>query len=53
MRQDSRSRLFVTRSRTPQNASLIAIDYQPSQFATIRLIDQELLTMNIVSTVQV
>ncbi len=38
---------------TPQNAALIVIDYQPSQFAAIRSIDQELLTKNIVSTVKV
>jgi nicotinamidase-related amidase len=37
----------------PQNAALIVIDYQPSQFAAIRSIDQELLTKNIVSTVKV
>jgi nicotinamidase-related amidase len=38
---------------TPQNAALIVIDYQPSQFAAIRSLDQELLTKNIVSTVKV
>ena len=38
---------------TPQNAALIVIDYQPSQFAAIRSIDQELLTKNIRSTVKV
>ena len=38
---------------TPQNAALIVVDYQPSQFAAIRSIDQELLTKNIVSTVKV
>ena len=38
---------------TPQNAALIVIDYQPSQFAAIRSIDQDLLTKNIVSTVKV
>jgi len=38
---------------TPQNAALIVIDYQPSQFAAIRSIEQELLTKNIVSTVKV
>jgi nicotinamidase-related amidase len=38
---------------TPQNAALIVIDYQPSQFAAIRSIDQELLAKNIVSTVKV
>ena len=38
---------------TPQNAVLVVIDYQPSQFAAIRSIDHELLTKNIVSTVKV
>jgi nicotinamidase-related amidase len=38
---------------TPQNAALVVIDYQPSQFAAVRSIDQELLTKNIVSTVKV
>jgi nicotinamidase-related amidase len=38
---------------TPQNAVLIVIDYQPSQLAAIRSIDQELLSKNIVSTVKV
>jgi nicotinamidase-related amidase len=37
---------------TPQNAALILIDYQPSQFATVRSIDTELLLKNIVSTVK-
>jgi nicotinamidase-related amidase len=38
---------------TPLNSALIVIDYQPSQFAAIRSIDQDLLTRNIVSTVKV
>jgi nicotinamidase-related amidase len=37
---------------TPQNAALVLIDYQPSQFATSRSMDQELLRKNIVSTVK-
>ena len=37
---------------TPQNAALIVIDYQPSQFAAVRSIDSELLLENIVSTVK-
>jgi nicotinamidase-related amidase len=37
---------------TPQNAALVVIDYQPSQFATVRSIDQDLLRKNIVSTVK-
>ena len=37
---------------TPQNAALVVIDYQPSQFATVRSMDQELLRKNIVSTVR-
>jgi nicotinamidase-related amidase len=34
---------------TPQNAALVVIDYQPSQFATVNSIDHQLLTDNIVS----
>src|SRR6476620_1131388 len=37
---------------TPQNAALVLIDYQPSQFATVRSMDQDLLLENIVSTVK-
>jgi nicotinamidase-related amidase len=37
---------------TPQNSALIVIDYQPSQFATVRSMDPELLLDNIVSTVK-
>jgi nicotinamidase-related amidase len=37
---------------TPQNSALILIDYQPSQFAAVRSMDQDLLLKNIVSTVQ-
>ena len=37
---------------TPQNAALVLIDYQPSQFATVRSMDQDLLRENIVSTVR-
>jgi nicotinamidase-related amidase len=37
---------------TPQNAALVLIDYQPSQLATVRSIDQELLRKNIVSTLK-
>jgi hypothetical protein len=37
---------------TPQNAALVLIDYQPSQFATVRSMDQDLLRENIVSTVK-
>jgi nicotinamidase-related amidase len=38
---------------TPQNSALIVIDYQPSQVASVRSIDHDLLTRNIVSTVKV
>jgi nicotinamidase-related amidase len=38
---------------TPQNSALILIDYQPSQFAAVRSMDQDLLLENIVSTVKV
>jgi nicotinamidase-related amidase len=37
---------------TPQNAALVVIDYQPSQFATVRSMDPDLLLKNIVSTVK-
>jgi nicotinamidase-related amidase len=37
---------------TPENAALIVIDYQPSQFGSIRSMDADLLLKNIVSTVK-
>jgi nicotinamidase-related amidase len=37
---------------TPQNAALVLIDYQPSQFETVRSMDPDLLLKNIVSTVK-
>lgn len=37
---------------TPQNAALLVIDYQPSQFAGVRSIDRDLLLDNAVSTVK-
>jgi nicotinamidase-related amidase len=37
---------------TPKNAALVVIDYQPSQFATVRSIGTDLLLKNIVSTVK-
>jgi nicotinamidase-related amidase len=37
---------------TPQNAALVLIDYQPSQFGTVRSMDADLLLKNIVSTVK-
>ena len=37
---------------TPQNAALVVIDYQPSQFATVRSMDPDMLLKNIVSTVK-
>ena len=37
---------------TPENAALVVIDYQPSQFAAVRSIDPDLLLENIVSTVK-
>src|SRR6476659_10433566 len=37
---------------TPQNTALVLIDYQPSQFATVRSMDPDLLRKNIVSTVK-
>jgi nicotinamidase-related amidase len=35
---------------TPQNAALLVIDYQPSQFAAVNSTDRDLLLENIVST---
>jgi nicotinamidase-related amidase len=37
---------------TPKNAALVVIDYQPSQFATVRSMKSDLLLKNIVSTVK-
>ena len=37
---------------TPENSALIVIDYQPTQFASIRSMDPSLLLENIVSTVK-
>src|SRR3977135_866000 len=37
---------------TAQNATLVLIDYQPSQFGTVRSMDPDLLRKNIVSTVK-
>ncbi len=37
---------------TPQNAALLLIDYQPTQVASIRSMDHELLVKNAVSTVR-
>ena len=37
---------------TPQNAALVVIDYQPSQFATVRSMDVDLLRKNVISTVK-
>jgi nicotinamidase-related amidase len=37
---------------TPQNAALLVIDYQPSQFSGVRSIDRDLLLDNIISTVK-
>src|SRR3954447_8949465 len=37
---------------TPQNAALVLIDYQPSQFGTVRSMDPDLLRKNIISTVR-
>jgi nicotinamidase-related amidase len=38
---------------TPQNAALVVIDYQPSQFAAVRSMDRDMLLENIVSTVKI
>jgi nicotinamidase-related amidase len=37
---------------TPQNSALVLIDYQPSQFATVRSMDEGLLRANVASTVK-
>src|SRR5258708_39006239 len=37
---------------TPQNSAFVLIDYQPSQFGTVRSMDPGLLLKNIVSTVK-
>src|SRR5271154_3629420 len=37
---------------TPQNAALVLIDYQPSQFGTVRSMDVDLLRKNVVSAVK-
>jgi nicotinamidase-related amidase len=37
---------------TPQNAALVLIEYQPSQFAAVRSMDPDLLLENIVLTVK-
>jgi nicotinamidase-related amidase len=37
---------------TPENAALLVIDYQPSQFSAVHSIDQDLLLQNIASTVK-
>ena len=37
---------------TPQNSTLVLIDYQPEQVSAVRSMDQDLLVKNIVSTVK-
>jgi hypothetical protein len=37
---------------TPQNSTLVLIDYQPTQFSSVRSMDPALLLKNIVSTVK-
>jgi nicotinamidase-related amidase len=38
---------------TPQNAAMVVLDYQPSQFAGVQSVDRDLLLENIVSTVKI
>jgi nicotinamidase-related amidase len=38
---------------TPENAALLVIDYQPSQFAGVQSIDRDLLLENVISTVKI
>ena len=45
---------LIARSVTrDQNAALLMIDYQPSQFAAVQSMDRDLLLANIVSTVKI
>jgi nicotinamidase-related amidase len=37
---------------TPENSALILIDYQPTQFSSVRSMDPDLLLKNVVSTVK-
>jgi hypothetical protein len=37
---------------TPKNSALVVIDYQPTQFSSVRSMDPALLLENIVSTVR-
>src|SRR4030081_1759717 len=43
---------FADQLITPRNSALVLIDYQPSQFASVRSMDTGLLLKNIVSTVK-
>jgi nicotinamidase-related amidase len=43
---------FADHLITPQNAALLLIDYQPTQVASVRSMDQALLVKNAVSTVR-
>jgi nicotinamidase-related amidase len=43
---------FADHLLTPENAALILIDYQPTQIAAVRSIDQDLLTKNVASTLK-
>ena len=38
---------------TPQNATLVVIDYQPTQVRSIRSMDHQLLLQNIVRTAKI
>jgi nicotinamidase-related amidase len=44
---------FADHLITPRNAAMVLIDYQPSQFATVRSMDPALLLKNVVSTVKI
>ena len=49
IRRDPRADHLIT----PENAALIVIDYQPTQVAAVRSMDQSLLVKNVVSTAKI
>jgi hypothetical protein len=52
-RSDQATRPIGDHLLTPQNAAMVLIDYQPSQFALVRSMDRDLLLENAVSTVEI
>jgi len=49
IRRDPRADHLIT----PENSALIVIDYQPTQVAAVRSMDQSLLVKNVVSTAKI